>query len=171
MNIYTNIIKLLSSYKHQEITHWKSQSCNDSKQFRKEAWLEWIWSKNILFHCKWNFYIVITIWDKEIKARNFKKEFWSKDIRFATQEEITQIIWAQIGSIPPFWFDNEFLPMYIDNEIFLHEHYIFNPWDPNKSIQIFTKDLKNIYNKMNNPIKYFVHSESALFAVHDKPVF
>jgi prolyl-tRNA editing enzyme YbaK/EbsC (Cys-tRNA(Pro) deacylase) len=59
------------------------------------------------FYAKWEFYLVITIWDKDIKARKFKKEFGTKDIRFATQEEITNIIWATIWSIPPFWFENE----------------------------------------------------------------
>jgi prolyl-tRNA editing enzyme YbaK/EbsC (Cys-tRNA(Pro) deacylase) len=45
---------------------------------------------------------VTTTGEKQIKARNFKHEFGSKDIRFASQEEITAVSGAIIGSIPPF---------------------------------------------------------------------
>lgn len=159
MVLYTNIIKILNWFEFKEITHAVSHSCDESKQFRAEQWLEWIWSKNIVFHCKWNFYLVTTTWEKDIKARNFKKEFWSKDIRFASQDEITATIWAKIWSIPPFWFDNENIPIFVDKEIFEHQYFIFNPWDPEKSIQIKTSDLSKIYSSMKNPIKYFTHKE------------
>jgi len=35
---------------------------------------------------------VTTLGDKDIKARNFKSQFGTKDIRFASQEEITKEI-------------------------------------------------------------------------------
>lgn len=158
---YENIISLLTnlSIDYKEIEHWESHSCEESKQFRTQAWLDWIWSKNIIFHCKWNFYLVTTHWDKSIKARNFKHEFGSKDIRFASQEEITTIINSIIWSIPPFWFENSLIPIFVDVEIFENEFFIFNPSVPFKSIQIKTQDLKKIYDNLPNIIKYFKHSE------------
>lgn len=55
-----------------EIEHEESKTCDDSKRLRNEAtWMNL--KQKYSFHCKWNFYLVTTIWDKDIKARNFKK--------------------------------------------------------------------------------------------------
>lgn len=158
---YENIINILEelNINYKEINHDVSHSCDESKKYRKDAWLEWIWSKNIIFHCKWNYYIVTTHWDKQIKARNFKHEFWSKDIRFANQDEITSIIDSTIWSIPPFWFYNKEICIFLDKEIFEYDFFIFNPSIPTKSIQIYKEDLIKIYNNLPNPIKYFSHTE------------
>lgn len=152
---YNKIIEIISQFEYQELSHIETISCENSAKVRKEAWLIWIWSKNLLFHCKWKFYLVTTIWTKDIEARNFKKEFWSKDIRFATKEELFDLLEANIWSVPPFWFSSSNLPIYIDQEIFEHEYFIFNPSVPTRSIQIKTSDLKQIYDSLPNPIKYF----------------
>lgn len=158
---YNRIISILSelNINYDQIDHNISKSCEDSKKFREEKWLTGLWSKNIIFSAKNNFYLVTTHWDKNIKARNFKKEFFTKDIRFAYQDEITNIINATIWSIPPFGFDNNLLSIYVDWEIFENEYFIFNPSVSTKSIRIRTQDLKNIYRNLKNPIKYFIHKE------------
>lgn len=164
--LYENIKEILeiNNIEFDEIDHEVSSSCNDSKKFREEAWLDWIWSKNIVFHAKWNFYLVTTIWDKEIKARKFKKEFWTKDIRFANQDEITNLISATIWSIPPFWFKNDELKIFVDKEIFEHEYFMFNPWISSKTIRLKTSDLKDIYNFLKNEVVIFDFSmEESLF--------
>lgn len=150
----------------QEIDHAESHSCEESKVFRDTAGIAGIGSKNIVFHCKGNFYLVTTTGEKQIKARNFKHEFGSKDIRFASQEEITPLLGATIGSIPPFGFENASIPLFVDTEIFSHEFFVFNPGVPTKSIQIKTTDLKKIYESLPNKIKYFVHAEEQ-FELHD----
>jgi len=142
-----------------EIEHQESHSCEESKKFRNEKWLSWLGSKNIVFHCKWNYYLITTHWDKNIKARNFKHEFGSKDIRFANQEEITLNLDVIIWSIPPFGFENSSIPIFVDVEIFESEYFIFNPSVPTKSIRVKTENLKKIYNSLPNPVKYFKHSE------------
>lgn len=161
MNTYEKIISILqtNNIKYDEISHWTSSSCEQSKQFRDEQWLIGLWSKNIIFHCKWNFYLVTTHGDKQIKARNFKKEFGSKDIRFASQDEISSLMDATIWSIPPFGFENKTLPIFVDLEIFENEYFIFNPSDPTKSIRVTTNDLQKIYKSLPNPIKGFTHTE------------
>lgn len=85
-----------------------------------------------------------TLAHKSIRARNFKHEFGTKDIRFATQEEITPFCGSVIGSIPPFGF-NKILPLYVDSEIFDYEYFLFNPDTPTKSISIKTTDLRRVY--------------------------
>ncbi|EKD66065.1 MAG: hypothetical protein ACD_49C00067G0051 [uncultured bacterium (gcode 4)] len=160
---YQNIIKILKdlNIEFEQIEHEVSKSCDDSKRFRDEKWLVWLWSKNIIFHAKWNFYLVVTHWDKQIKARNFKREFWSKDIRFSSQDEITPLLWATIWSIPPFGFDNSTIKIFVDKEIFESEYFIFNPSVPTKSIRIKSTDLRKIYENLENEIKYFIQEEDA----------
>lgn len=164
--LYENIKKILkeNDISFDEIEHGESQSCEDSKRFRDEACLEGIGSKNIVFHAKWEYYLVTTIWDKEIKARRFKKEFGTKDIRFAYQDEITSLIWATIWSIPPFWFQNQTIKIFVDKEIFNSEYFMFNPWIGIKTIRIKTIDLEKIYKKLKNEIIFFDFSlEEAIF--------
>jgi prolyl-tRNA editing enzyme YbaK/EbsC (Cys-tRNA(Pro) deacylase) len=117
--------------------------------------MEGIGSKNLVFHAKGNYYLVTTEGDTQIKARNFKHEFGSKDIRFASQDEITKLIGATIGSIPPFGFSNPTVPIYVDVHIFGHEYFCFNPGTPTKSIQIRTQDLRKIYASLANPLQFF----------------
>ncbi|MBP8016869.1 YbaK/EbsC family protein [Candidatus Gracilibacteria bacterium] len=161
MDNYRRIKDILEklNIRYDEIEHAKSNSCEDSKKFRNEKGLIGLGSKNIIFHCKANFYLVTTYGDKQIKARNFKHEFGSKDIRFATQDEITSLIGSVIGSIPPYGFENENVPIYVDSEIFESDFFIFNPSIATKSIRISTLDLKKVYENLKNPIKYFIHKE------------
>ena len=159
-NILETLKKLNINY--DLIEHEATTSCEHSKELREKAWLVWIWSKNIIFHAKWNFYLVTTTWEKDIKARKFKWEFWTKDIRFASQEEINNIKMWTIWSISPFWFENNEIKMYVDSEIFENEFFMFNPWVPEKTIRVKTADLKNIYMNLKNEIKTFKLSEEEI---------
>lgn len=163
---YENIKNILNDLQipFQEISHEASTSCEHSAELRTKAWLDGVWSKNIVFHAKWNFYLVTTLGTKDIKARRFKKEFWTKDIRFASQDEISSLWLWIIWSISPFWFENSEVPVYVDNEIFDHEYFMFNPADPCKSIRFKTTDLKKIYENMKNKIKFFtIWEEEVIF--------
>lgn len=164
MTQYNNIHQLLETYgiEFDEVSHEPSTSCEHSKELRMKAWLEWVGSKNIIFHAKWKFYLVTTLWDTDIKARKFKKEFGTKDIRFASQEEITSLWLGVIGSIAPFWFENSEVPVYVDSEIFEHEYFMFNPSDATKSIRLKTQDLKKIYENMKNEVKFFTLTEEEI---------
>lgn len=158
---YQNIILELGrlGIQFQEIDHEESHSCDESKSMRLSAGLDGVGSKNIVFHAKGNFYLVTTEGDTQIRARNFKHEFGSKDIRFASQDEITGLINATIGSIPPFGFEHTTLPIYVDAHIFEHPYFCFNPALPTKSIQIRTEDLRKIYSSLPNSIKFFRQTE------------
>ncbi len=161
--IYENIKNILLDMQisFDEIEHEESKTCDDSKRLRSEAGLEGIWSKNIVFHCKWNFYLVTTLGDKDIKARNFRYEFWSKDIRFASVDEISQVLGndAKIWSIPPFGFSNSEIPVFVDEEIFEHEFFMFNPAISTKTIRVKTSDLMKVYESLENKVKLFKVSE------------
>lgn len=162
--MYKNIIKILkeNNIEFDEIEHEISESCEDSKKFREEAWLVGLWSKNLVFHCKDNFYIIVTYADKKINAKRFKKEFWSKNIRFANFQEIKEQINWVIWCIPSFGFKNTEIPIFVDSEIFEHEYFMFNPADPKKTIRIKTWDLDYIFSKIKNPLEYFIWWEETM---------
>ncbi len=160
-NSIKNILKKLD-ISFDEIDHERSTSCEHSQELRWKAGLEGIGSKNIIFHAKGKFYLVTTLGEKDIKARKFKGEFGTKDIRFAMQDEINMLWLGTIGSISPFGFENQEVPIFVDNEIFTYEYFIFNPADPCKSIRVKTVDLKKIYETLKNPIKFFTITEETI---------
>lgn len=162
--MYNNIIKILkeNNIEFDEIEHGISTSCEDSKKFRENVWLTGLWSKNLIFHCKENFYIIVTHADKKINAKRFKKEFGSKNIRFANSEEISEQINGVIWCIPSFGFKNTEIPIYVDSEIFEHEYFMFNPWISTKTIRIKTGDLNNIFLKIKNPVEFFLWWEDTM---------
>lgn len=162
--MYQNIINILKNLdiSYDEISHQETTSCEHSAQIRENAWLSGVWSKNIIFHAKWKFYLVTTLWTKDIKARKFKKEFQTKDIRFATQDEISSLWLWTIWCISPFGFENIEVPVFVDAEIFEHEYFMFNPATVLKTIRIKTLDLKKVYENTKNPLKFFKISEEEI---------
>jgi len=98
--VYNNIIDLLNRLQisYEQIEHPAVSTTEDSKRFREEkGWTEGTGSKNILFHAKEKFYLVVTIAEKQIKARKFKKEFGTKNIRFADAGEVDRITNCEAG--------------------------------------------------------------------------
>ncbi len=164
MTQYENIKQILNDLQinYDEITHEATTSCEHSAELREASWLSWVGSKNIVFHAKGKFYLVTTLWIKDIKARKFKWEFWTKDIRFASQDEINSLWLWTILSIAPFWFENSEIPVYVDSEIFENEYFIFNPSDPCKSIRLKTTDLRKVYESLKNEVKIFKISEESI---------
>ena len=134
--------------------HATTHSCEESAEVRSALGLSGLGSKNIVFHAKGNFYLVVTSATRMIRARNFKKEFGTKDIRFATDEELARLMTARAGSIPPFTEHPE-LPIYVDADIFASEYFLFNPGNPARSVRIATSDLRRVYDHLPNSTKYF----------------
>jgi len=157
MSFYSAILERLQQLhiSFEEISHEPTTSCEHSAVLRKKAGWNAGGSKNIVFHAKGKLYLVTTLGTKDIKARKFKKPFGTKDIRFASQEEITKIQLGTIWSIAPFGFPNSEIPIFVDSEVFDAEYFAFNPADATKSIKILSKDLQKIYDTLSNPVQYF----------------
>lgn len=155
--MYDKLIKTLKDLNidFEEYNHELTTSCEHSLSIRENLWLIWAWSKNIVYHAKGIFYLVTTLWHKNFKARLFKKEFWTKDIRFATSLEIWENSLWIIWSIPPFWFENSSITLYVDKEIFENEYFMFNPFNWEKTIRLKSIDLKKVYESLENNVKYF----------------
>lgn len=165
--VYENIIKILkeNEISYEEIEHEEVKTTDDSKRLREEntwSYEEGFGSKNIIFHAKENFYLVVTKAEKNIKAKKFKKEFGTKNIRFAYGEEIASLTACEVGAIPSFGYFNKELPIYFDEELFTKKYFMFNPALHNKSIRIKSEDMKKIYTLAKNSVKYFSVSETEL---------
>ncbi|MDP5039145.1 MAG: hypothetical protein NWP80_01725 [Candidatus Gracilibacteria bacterium] len=155
--MYDKLIKTLKDLNidFEEYNHELTTSCEHSLIIREKLGLTGSGSKNIVYHAKGIFYLVTTLGHKNFKARLFKKEFLTKDIRFATSLEIGENNLGIIGSIPPFGFENSNITLYVDKEIFKNEYFMFNPFNGEKTIRLKSLDLKKVYESLENNVKYF----------------
>ncbi|OGD71869.1 hypothetical protein A3A84_00445 [Candidatus Collierbacteria bacterium RIFCSPLOWO2_01_FULL_50_23] len=82
--------------------------------------------------------------DKRFDIAKVKKFFESKDIRFATEEEVGQITGGvQPGGVPPL--GNLFnLPVIADPTLFENEKIIFNAGDKRFSVAMKSEDYKKV---------------------------
>ncbi|OHD57117.1 MAG: hypothetical protein A2Y33_09335 [Spirochaetes bacterium GWF1_51_8] len=165
MTVYDKIVSILkkSDIPYDEIEHAAVVTTDDSARERAlQSWTIGAGSKNILFHAKGKFYLVVTTAGKQIKARMFKKEFGTKDIRFATDEEVSANTGCRPGSVPPFGHTSGTIPIYIDREIFTLERFMFNPGDPGRSIRLTPEGLTAALSVLPNPVFTFESGESGI---------
>lgn len=170
MGVYENIRELLQrlGVAYEEIDHPPVSGCEDSLRFRREAGWSGASSKCVLFHARGRYYLVVTTAEKEIVARMFKKEFGTKDIRFAKREELTRWTGCDPGAVSPFGHVNEALPYYVDEEIFRSDYFMFNPAVPVRSMRIQTGDLRRVYASVANPVRYFSVDDEGRYSFRGK---
>lgn len=150
---------------YDEIEHPPVGSCEESLAFRGQAGWGGASSKCILLKARGRYYLLVTMAEKEIKARLFKKEFGTKDIRFANREELMEVTGCDPGSVPPFGHRDAALPFYVDEDILKAEFFMFNPAVPTKSFRIATGDLRRIYAAVPNPVSTFGEDEDERFVI------
>ncbi|HQL90345.1 MAG TPA: YbaK/EbsC family protein [Syntrophales bacterium] len=150
---------------YDEIEHPPVGSCEESLAFRGQAGWSGASSKCILLKAKGRYYLLVTTAEKEIRARLFKKEFGTKDIRFASREELMEVTGCDPGSVPPFGHRDPALPFYVDEDILRAGHFMFNPAVPTKSFRIGTGDLRRIYAAVPNPVSTFGEDEDERFVI------
>jgi prolyl-tRNA editing enzyme YbaK/EbsC (Cys-tRNA(Pro) deacylase) len=170
LSVYEHIRELLQrlGIACGEIDHPAVSGCEDSLRFRQEAGWVGASSKCVLFHARGRYYLVVTKAEKEIVARMFKKEFGTKDIRFAKLEELTRWTGCEPGAVSPFGHVSEELPYYVDEEIFRSDYFMFNPAVPTRSMRITTGDLRRLYAALPNPVRYFSVDEEGRFSFRGK---
>lgn len=148
------IERVLEGVAAERLKHPPVAGCDDSLAHRTATGWTGASSKCILFHAKGKFYLVVTTAEREIKARRFKKPFGTKDIRFATPEEVTAQTGCTVGSLPPFGVP-EAIPIFVDGRIFDAANFMFNPADPELSVKIATADLRRVLKSLPNPVTVF----------------
>jgi Ala-tRNA(Pro) deacylase len=140
---------------YDRLEHPPVRTCDDSAAHRKKAGWTGVGSKCILFHAKGQFYLVITTAEREIKARLFKKPFGTKNIRFASAEELIQHSGCTAGAVAPFGHFSIRVPYFVDERIFANKYFMFTPGIPSESIRISTDDLRKIYSTGPNPLTWY----------------
>ena len=163
MTVYDKIVSILKSgnIPYDEIVHSPVSTTEDSARERARlGWTSGAGSKNILFHAKGKFYLVVTTAGNPVKARMFKKEFGTKDIRFATDEEVFAQTGCRPGSVPPFGHPSAMLPIYLDKSILALESFMFNPGTPDRSLRITPEGLTAAMESLPNPVFTFEPAES-----------
>lgn len=173
MSVYDIIINTLETVgaPYERITHEAVRHCEDSLAHRTEAGWVGASSKCILFHAKGAFHLVVTTADEKINGRKFKKQFGTKNIRFASPEEVAEHTGCTIGSMPPFGITGHDVPVYVDARILDAEHFMFNPAVPFESLRIHTADMPKIYAATPNPVKWFRPGEEGKFEFAATPTF
>ncbi len=80
--------------------------------------------------------------DRRFDNRAVKQFFQAKDVRFATEEEVTTLTGGvQLGGVPPF--GNLFnLPVYVDPALFEQERIVFNAGDRRFSVAMRAADYQ-----------------------------
>lgn len=81
---------------------------------------------------------------RRFDSKKVKAALQVKDIRFATEEEVSQITQGvQVGGVPPFGHLFQ-LETYVDPSLFEHENIVFNAGDRSFSIGMKAEDYKRI---------------------------
>lgn len=173
MSVYDTIIDILETVgaSFERITHEAVEHCEDSLAHRTGAGWTGASSKCILFHAKGAFHLVVTTADEKINGRKFKKQFGTKNIRFASPEEVAEHTGCAIGSMPPFGITSPDVPVYVDARILDDGHFMFNPAVPTESLRILAKDLPEIYAAVPNPLHWFRPGEDGKFEFASTPEF
>ena len=158
MTVYDKIIDVLSSrnIEYKEIKHEVVSSCEHSMKMRRDAGLKWEWSKCIMMKASktWRYFLVVTLHSQEINKKNLRPVMWEKDFRFCNEQELLDHMWVERGCVYPFGHDKSILTL-VDEQIFDNDLFIFNPGDPERSIEIKTEDLKYIYSEDYPDVLYF----------------
>jgi prolyl-tRNA editing enzyme YbaK/EbsC (Cys-tRNA(Pro) deacylase) len=90
--------------------------------------------------------MLIVSGDKRFDKKKVKAYLQHKDMRFATEEEVTSVTGGvQVGGVPPF--GTLFgLRVIVDTSVFDNEKIIFNAGDKRFSIGMLARDFKKIVN-------------------------
>lgn len=157
MDLHSRIFQLLeqAGTPYERITHKPVDSCQYSRLVREEAGWNGFGSKCILFHAKEVFHLVVTHAERALNGRRFKKVFGTKNMRFASPDEVLRVTGAGVGSVPPFCVLDATLPHHVDASLFEAPRFQFNPARPTESVAISGPDLLKVYRLLDNPVQVF----------------
>jgi Ala-tRNA(Pro) deacylase len=103
-------------------------------------------AKALLFKSKENFILIVAPGDKRVDSKKLKKLLGTKDLRFATPEEVKQVMGCEIGACYPFG-NLIGVRMIVDKSVGKNEIISFNAGLHNRSVLIKYAD----YEKAVNP--------------------
>lgn len=151
MKLYKKIIETLKSKNihYKEYDHDPILTYEDAqKQQNNHNW-QWVESKNVFMNDKkWNYYIFITIQWEKVDFKKMKEITWEK-LSIASNEDVKNVIQCVPWCVSPFWFEPWIMTI-VDEIVFDSDYYLFSPWVTTKTIQLNPKDLKVIFEELDN---------------------
>ncbi len=154
MNPYEAIIDVLkaNSIDFEELEHEPVFTSEQAAKVRGLS-LE-SGAKSLLLKADYSFYLVVLPGSKKIDSRKFKDVFGIKKFRFATPEEVKNIMHCEIGACYPLGSIAN-LDTYLDNSLVIQTNVSFNPGRHDRSIRMRIED----YMMLENPTKIDVSKD------------
>ncbi|MEK7079579.1 MAG: YbaK/EbsC family protein [Patescibacteria group bacterium] len=149
--VTTQIVDLLKSngYWHETFEHEPVRTSEEAAKVRHGYLIEQ-GAKALIVRAKTKeqceFIMLVMPAQLRLDTKKAKQYLQTKDLRFATEEEVSQTTnGVQIGGVPPF--GNLFnLKTIVDPKLFLNEKIVFNAGDRRYSVAMLSQDYKNIVN-------------------------
>lgn len=133
MSVYEKIIQLLESnnIQYQALEHEPTPTCEDSARVRGTSMDQG--AKALICMADKKPLLIVLPCSQKLDVKLFKQRFGVKDLRFASPDEIKDLIGLQIGAIPPLGVILD-LPTYVNSLLQSQTTIAFNAGDRTRSI-------------------------------------
>lgn len=151
--IYQNIIKQFedSGAEYKLFEHRAALTYADLELVQKESGFFGTEGKCLVLKADERFIVYVTTFEKKINFDLIKEKLKAGKVRLANPEELKEYFGAEPGCAYPFGFDKS-IDIFVDPKIYEVEWFLFSPLYPTKTIQIKGKDLKPIFDKLDNSV-------------------
>lgn len=149
--VYKNIINLLQKYQitYQEFDHDPILSYEDAEREAKKFGWKGIESKNVFMKGKNDqYYVFVTTQGVKVDFKAMKELLGTK-CSLVSADEVKNVIHCVPGCVSPFGFSEE-IKVILDPHLFNHDEYLFSPGVTTKTIQLNVKDLKIVFDDLEN---------------------
>lgn len=151
--IYNKIISLLdeSGAEYKLFNHRAAYSYEDLEKVQKEAGFFGTEGKCMVLKADNRFIVYVTTFDNRINFDLIKEKLGVGKIRLATPEELQKYFGAEPSCAYPFGFDKN-IEIFVDPKIYQVGWFLFSPLYPTRTIQVRSKDLKLVFDKLENKV-------------------
>ena len=126
----------------REVHHQATRTSEESARARGEELR--IGGKALLIKVDDTFRLFVLSADRKLDSAAIKTYFGARKTRFATPEELKEMIGLVPGSVPPFGAPLLPFPLYVDDSVFENERIAFNAGSLTDSIIMQTADYRRL---------------------------
>lgn len=143
-NMYTKIRDILesNSIEFREVHHEPTRTSEESAKARGEDLS--IGGKGLVLKINDSFKLFVLSASRKLDSVAIKEQFLTRNIRFATVEELMSLTGLVPGSVPPFGKPILDLELFVDNSILNNEKIAFNAGSLTDSIIMSVKDYLDV---------------------------
>lgn len=141
MSLFQRITEFLDQHKvkYSVIEHPPTPTSEESAKHRGEPLK--IGAKALVLKMDEDFLLAVIPADCKLDTKRLKNIMHTRNLRFATPEELNEKTGCDKGAVPPFG-DLLGLPMIVDGSLFEEEYMAFNAGSLEKSIKMRTLDYR-----------------------------